>query len=793
MSAASQMRGRADVGAAVQAAAEEEERRRQQQQQQQQQQSDLLPSYASLRSSGAPAATPLPEPPNSAAPMAVAKYLAALALGEKKMLWRVGLAFVFMVISKSAGMAGPLFLKHAVDELSSGAADALAGAVRAVVTFGLCGVVQHLSKELQHPTFTPVSQAVARRVAYHTFRHVLDLDISFHLDRKTGRLSRILERGTRSVQMLYRAVLFTFAPTALELVFVIALLGARFSPVTAGMVAATFVLYVTWTLALTQMAVEVRKRVNTLDNLTTTKAVDALLNAETVALFNNRDLEVSQYDHYLRGFQAAAIQTERLSATLNAGQSFVLSVGLTLVLISAIVGNPASTAAAAAAGVVAGAAPPPSFTPGDLVLLQGLLLQLWSPLQFLGWFYRELRQSLVDLEEFFEILATRSDLPDGSHDLPRLPPTAAAAAAEVEQQHHEQQQQQQQQQHGGDALEARRASHALAGSSNGVGSSGEEEDDGGSGVWGAAAGLEVELSGVRFGYNPQRMVLRGVSLKVESGRSLAIVGGSGSGKSTVLKLVTRLYDPAAGDILVNGVSIRDLRRDSLRAAVAVVPQDTVLFNDTILQNIRYGRPDASDDDVMEAARMAHLHDAVLRMPDGYATAVGERGLKLSGGEKQRVAIARAFLRNPRLLVCDEATSALDSATEASIMASLGELAQGRTSIFVAHRLSTIRSCDRIVVLSDGRVAEEGTHEELMASGGVYKNMWDMQAAEAARGGRRRPATGGATDSTEGESEGEGEGGGSGGGEGEGEGAPGVVTPLPAISAPVLRATMMTSP
>ncbi|KIY96039.1 ATP-binding cassette, subfamily B,bacterial [Monoraphidium neglectum] len=518
--------------------------------------------------------------------------------------------------------------------------------------------------------------------------------------------------------MLYRAVLFTFAPTALELVFVITLLATRFSPVTAALVAATFVVYVSWTLALTQMAVEVRKRVNTLDNLTTTKAVDALLNAETVALFNNRDLEVSQYDHYLRGFQAAAIQTERLAATLNAGQAFVLSVGLTLVLISAVVGGP-SAGAALAAGGAAGAAT--GFSPGDLVLLQGLLLQLWSPLQFLGWFYRELRQSLVDLEEFFEILQTRSDLPDGDRPLPDAPPARGLAPLTA----------------GAAALEERRASHGLASGS------GQAADGAGGGVaWGRTVGLEVELDSVRFGYHPERMVLKGVSLRVESGKSLAIVGGSGSGKSTVLKLI-------------NGESVKDLRREALRSAVAVVPQDTVLFNDTILQNIRYGRPEASDDDVMEAARMAHLH--------GWLGAGG------------------AFLRNPRLLVCDEATSALDSATEASIMASLGELAQGRTSIFVAHRLSTIRACDRIVVLSDGLVAEEGTHEELMAAGGVYKSMWDRQANAARKGGATRGQH--ADDGSDSEE----------GGELEGDSTAGVVEPLPAISGSALRNTMMTAP
>ncbi|KAF6263058.1 ABC family transporter: mitochondrial ATM1-like protein [Scenedesmus sp. NREL 46B-D3] len=560
-----------------------------------------------------------------------------------------------MLASKAAGLSGPLFLKAAVDTLSAGGAAVLLPAVRCVLCFGLCGIIQHLTKELTYPIFTPISQAVARRVAYQTFSHVLELDITFHMNRRTGRLSRILERGTRSIQMLYRAVLFTFAPTFIELVFVVGLLATRFSPMVALLVGGTFAVYVAWTLAMTQAAVEVRKQVNQLDNLTTSKAVDALLNAETVALFNNRQLEVNQYDHYLRGYQAAAIQTERLSALLNAGQSVILSAGLTCVMVAAVIGGQGEAAVAAAAatggsmmasaasavmgrgsgGAAAGAAGAAGAgvsgalaSPGDLVLLQGLLLQLWGPLHwFLGWFYREIRQSLVDMEE----------------------------------------------------------------------------------------------------------VLKGVSVKVLPGESVAVVGPSGSGKSTILKLATRLYEAGSGTIKVNGVDVRELQTASLRKSVAVVPQDTVLFNDTILQNIRYGKPNATDEEVIAAARMAHLHEAVLRMPDGYATMVGERGLKLSGGEKQRVAIARAFLRAPRLLICDEATSALDTATEASILGSLNELARGRTSIFVAHRLSTVAGCDRILVLSEGRLVEQGSHAQLLAAGGVYKDMWIRQAAEGSSG------------------------------------------------------------
>eukprot|EP00891_Asterochloris_glomerata_P006206 jgi/Astpho2/6206/e_gw1.00088.34.1_t len=485
--------------------------------------------------------------------------------------------------------------------------------------------------------------------------HVLDLDIGFHLERRTGALSRILERGTRSVAMMFRAVVFTFLPTIVELGLVTTVLARKFSASIAAAVLATFVLYVAWTTWMTKQATEVRKEVNELDNLTTAKAIDSLINYETVKLFNNELLEVTQYDQYLVGFQRASVTTEVISATLNAGQAIILSVGLTAALCLAARGG------ASAAGMV--------VTAGDLVMVQGLLLQLWGPLNFLGWFYREVRQSLVDMEAFFKILSTQPTLPDGTQDLPASRQGPAAA----------------------------------------------------------------EIQNVRFSYPggqpTPREVLRGVSLRAAPGQSVAIVGSSGSGKSTILRLLVRLYDAAEGSVILDGIDVKDLKQASLRSAVAVVPQDTVLFNDTILNNIGYGRPEAPEDEIIKAAEMARLSDAIARMPNGYSTMVGERGLKLSGGEKQRVAIARAFLRNPRLLICDEATSALDTATEQGIMGSLNELAQGRTSVFVAHRLSTVQQCDKIIVMSEGVVAEQGSHLELMAAGGLYAQMWETQAAK----------------------------------------------------------------
>jgi ABC-type transport system involved in Fe-S cluster assembly fused permease/ATPase subunit len=479
---------------------------------------------------------------------------------------------------------------------------------------------------------------------------------------------------------MFRAIVFTFVPTAIELVLVAVVLARSFSPMVAGLVIATFVAYVSWTTLMTQAATDIRKQVNVLDNQTTGKAVDALLNFETVALFNNQALEVSEYDTVLSKLQKASIKTEGISATLNAGQSVILSFGLTAVLAVAAMGS-ATTA----------------MTAGDLVLVQGLLLQLWGPLQFLGWFYRELRQSLVDLDAFLKVLQTQNSLPDGDRELPALDVDTL--------EHHFQQSGNGPEAHSTNGAEAQAVADA------------------------SVRGLRVELKDVHFSYNPEREVLKGVNITAEPGQSVAIVGPSGSGKSTLLRLMVRLYDATSGSISLNGADVRDLRQGSLRGSVAVVPQDTVLFNDTIYRNIAYGRIGATREEVEAAAQRAQLDSAIARMSDGYNTMVGERGLKLSGGEKQRVAIARAFLRSPKLLICDEATSALDTATERGIMDSLTELASGRTSIFVAHRLSTIRSCDKIVVMSAGQVVEEGSHQDLMNAGRVYADMWAMQAEQ----------------------------------------------------------------
>ncbi|GIL88785.1 hypothetical protein Vretimale_19621 [Volvox reticuliferus] len=776
-----------------------------------------------------PAVPLLPTPPRSGDLRDVVPYLLRLALQERHLAWRMAAAISCMVVGKLAGISLPLAFKSAVDALSAASSTTVMvhAALMAVLAYGALDCVRVMAKEAQSPIFAPVSQAVTRRVAYHTFAHVLNLDTRFHIDRRTGRVSRILERGTRSIAVLYRAVIFTFLPTGLELGAVAALLASRFGPLLAAILGVTFAAYVTWTVLMTQIATDVRKEVNHLDNQASSKAVDALLNFETVTLFNNQRLEVGLYDKLLRDLRAASLRAETLAASLNAGQGLILAGGMASILAAIISSGNA--------------------TGGDLVMASGLIVQLWAPLQFLGWFYRELRAALVDMEEFFQILRTSSNINDGDNTLPlagpgsaaphaqappRGPPSAATnnsssgneAATTC-----------------GEGLQTERLA-----SNSSSSSSSSSSDDGRQLGQSCPGGLSVELVNVSFGYSAERQILQGVSLRVAPGESVAVVGSSGSGKSTILKLVTRLYDvwldpdphsaavaeggaptgtgtddnggcessssaslstscstsnnssssntdggsqrrveesdktlacsgnihstssnsrssssggvcrtssssstrssKRTSGIYINGVDVRQLRLADLRSAIAVVPQDTALYYDTIRENIRYGRPEASDEDVEAAARMARLHDTVIALPDKYDTVVGERGLKLSGGEKQRVAIARAFLRSPRLLICDEATSALDSGTEVAIMDSLKELARGRSAIFVAHRLSTVRNCDRIVVLRSGVVVEEGSHEQLMARRGEYAAMWELQANQQVTALAPGEDDGGITDS-----------------------------------------------
>ena len=643
---------------------------------------NLPTSYFSDEKTEAQASRPdqdIPPPP-SASLKDVMPYLYKISVAQPGTALRLAFAVCFMLIQKSTGLAVPILFKTAVDHLTAAAvfsskadaaaaAAALSAAATAVVCSGAFKATSGVATELRSVAFTPVAQAAGRRVALQVFNHVLNLDLSFHLNRRTGALQRIIDRGTRSVTMVFRAVVFTFAPTALELTLVCALLWKAFSWHVVAIVLATFVAYVAWTVRMTGYSADLRKIANAMDGETTGKAVDALLNYETVSVFGNVRLESRQYDGLLRSYHEAALGSERASSALNAGQAVILACGMTAVLVTAALGI--GRGGLAAAGPVAERV-------GDLVMANGLLLQLWAPLQFLGFFYRELRQSLVDMEAMFEVMSTVSAVKDGDRELPRA--KVGSAGAKVQ-------------------------------------------------------GARVSLRDVRFGYDETREVVKGVTLDIEPGQSVGIVGPSGSGKSTLLRLLLRAYDVTGGSVSVDGVDVRDATLASLRGATAIVPQDTVLFNDTLRHNLRYGRVDATEAEVLEAASAARLDQTLALMPDGLDTVVGERGVKLSGGEKQRVAIARAFLRAPRLLLADEATSALDTATEVGILQSLQEVAQGRTAVFVAHRLSTVRQCDRIVVMENGKIVEQGTHEALMrgrgsgTKSGVYAAMWASQQAE----------------------------------------------------------------
>lgn len=612
--------------------------------------------------------------PRSATLVDILPYLVRLALHDARVIWRIGFATLAMVISKAAGLMAPLYFKEAVDRIGSSSPAVMHGAEggmltavgMALILHGVCRAVNALAKEAQHPLFTPVSQAAGRRISFTALSHVLGLDLHFHLGRNTGSLARMLERGSRSISMIFRAVVFTLAPTVLELGAVCALLWTSFQWRISSMVLATFTLYFAWTVWMTLLSTKIRRDVKNLDNVIGGRAVDALLNVEAVKLSGAEMYEVAAYDEKLEQYQHASVQLEVASAVLNCGQAVILAVGMTVSLIAA--------------------ANDPRVTTGDLVMIQGLLIQLWAPLQFLGWFYRELRQSLVDMEDLFTLMRTDTEIPDGTRNL-----TDTADASP----------------------------------------------------------LRIELKQVEFKYpGTKRRVLKGVDITAEPGESIAIVGPSGSGKSTLLRIIVRMFDVDKGSVDVGGYNVKDLTGSSLRRAVAVVPQDTVLFNDTMLHNVSYGNPDATAEDIFEAVKAAKLLPALDRMPDGWNTEVGERGLKLSGGEKQRVAIARAFLKRPRLLICDEATSALDTATEKGIMASLEELAANRTSVFVAHRLSTIQRCDKIFVLKDGLVAEQGTHSSLMDAKGLYYEMWNMQAAEDALVGSNDATSRGSSSSEE---------------------------------------------
>jgi ATP-binding cassette subfamily B protein len=573
--------------------------------------------------------------------------------------WRVAVALSFLVSAKLANVGVPLVLKEVVDGLNRDAA-IVAVPFALLVAYGALRFSNTLFAELRDVVFVRVTQRAIRRVALTVFRHLHSLSLRFHLARQTGGVSRDIERGTRGISSLLSYMLFSIIPVILEFSLVAAVLLAkfdwRFPAITFGAVA----VYIAFTIWVTEWRIAIRRQANELDSKANTRAIDSLLNYETVKYFGNEDYEARRYDENLRSYENAAVKNEASLGLLNIGQSLIIAAAVTALMILA------------AQGVVA-----KTLTLGDLVLVNALLIQLYIPLNFLGMVYREIKQSLIDMDRMFRLLEENREVEDrpGAVDLPPGP-----AAIRFEQ--------------------------------------------------------------VDFAYEPNRQILFDVGFDVPAGSKVAVVGHSGSGKSTLARLLYRFYDVNAGRITVNGVDLRDLRQASLRAAIAIVPQDTVLFNDTIRYNIHYGRPEASEDEVVEAAKSAHIHDFIASLPDGYETSVGERGLKLSGGEKQRVAIARALLKDPRILIFDEATSALDSKAEKAIQAELDRIARGHTTLVIAHRLSTVMDADQILVMDHGRIVERGTHLTLLASGGAYAQMWALQQREkeaAGEGSAPQPA------------------------------------------------------
>ena len=561
--------------------------------------------------------------------------------------WRVVMALAFLVIAKIANVGVPLVMKEVVDGLDT-RLQLVAVPVALLAVYGILRFSTTLFQELRDVIFVRVAQRAMRRVALGVFRHLHSLSLRFHLDRQTGGMTRDIERGTNGISTMLSYLLFSILPVILEFVLVAAVLlrrfDWRFAAVTFGAVA----LYIAFTVLVTEWRMEIRRRANELDSRANTRAIDSLLNYETVKYFGNEEFEARRYDENLRKYEDAATRSESSLGLLNIGQSLIIAAAVTALMLLA------------AEGVVSGA-----FTLGDLVLVNGLLIQLYIPLNVLGMVYRNIKQSLLDMDRMFRLLSENREIEDraGAAALPAGPAT-------------------------------------------------------------------VEFRNVDFFYARERQILSGVSFSIPAGQRVAVVGHSGSGKSTLARLLYRFYDVSRGAILINGKDIREAKQASLRAAIGIVPQDTVLFNDTILYNIRYGRTDATEEEVIEAARAAHIHDFIESLPQKYETPVGERGLKLSGGEKQRVAIARALLKNPRILIFDEATSALDSRAEKAIQAELERIAVGRTTLVIAHRLSTVMDADQILVLSQGRIAERGTHAQLLDAHGEYARMWALQQEQA---------------------------------------------------------------
>ncbi|HZW13870.1 MAG TPA: ABC transporter ATP-binding protein/permease [Noviherbaspirillum sp.] len=563
--------------------------------------------------------------------------------------WRVLLALTFLVGAKLANVGVPLVLKALIDHMTirpDNPQALLVLPVGILIAYGALRLSTTVFTELREFVFAKVTQRAVRTIALKVFRHLHSLSLRFHLNRQTGGMTRDIERGTRGISSLVSYTLYSILPTLVEITLVIGYLVLNYDIWFAGITFTALLAYVIFTVAVTEWRTHFRRTMNDLDSKANTKAIDSLINYETVKYFGNEDYEAHRYDHSLQSWETAAVKSQTSLSLLNSGQSLIIAIAVTLILWRAT------------QGVIDG-----KMTLGDLVLVNAFMIQLYIPLNFLGVIYREIKQSLADMERLFTLLEQNREVAD-AHDAKPL----------------------------------------------------------------AVRGAEVRFSHVNFSYEPKRQILFDVDFTIPAGSTTAVVGHSGSGKSTMSRLLFRFYDVTSGSITIDGQDLRDVTQESLRKAIGIVPQDTVLFNDTIEYNIAYGKPEASKDEIIAAAKAAYIHDFIESLPDGYATMVGERGLKLSGGEKQRVAIARTLLKNPAILIFDEATSALDSRAEQAIQAQLKEIAKDRTTLVIAHRLSTIADAEQILVLDHGRIIERGTHVQLLAKEGAYSQMWARQQA-----------------------------------------------------------------
>ena len=568
--------------------------------------------------------------------------------GALEMRGRVVLAVLLLVGAKVANVYVPLLYKDAVDILADNTAAVIVVPVAILLAYGALRVLTVAFGELRDAVFAKVGERAIRTVALRVFSHLHTLSLRFHIERRTGGLSRAIERGIKGIEFLLTFMLFNILPTLVEVTMVCGILWFLYGIAYAAVTFVTIGVYIAFTLSVTEWRLKYRRRMNEKDSEANTKAIDSLLNYETVKYFGNEAHEARRFDVSRRLYEQAAVQSKTSLSLLNIGQGIIVAIGLTGITIMA--GNE----------VAAG-----TMTIGDFVLVNTYLLQLYIPLNFLGFVYREIKQSLTDMEAMFGILMVNREI----EDAPDAQPLRVTAGA-------------------------------------------------------------IEFEDVRFRYEERRGILDGISFSVAPGTTTAIVGPSGAGKSTISRILFRFYDIESGSVRIDGQDVRNVRQDSLRAAIGIVPQDTVLFNDTIYYNIAYGRPEASRAEVEEAARLARIHDFIASLPDGYESMVGERGLKLSGGEKQRVAIARTILKNPRILLFDEATSALDSQTEKEIQASLREVSRDRSTLMIAHRLSTVIDADQIIVLDGGRIVERGRHAELLVRDGRYAEMWWRQQETA---------------------------------------------------------------